>query len=74
MIGIEGMGDVVALAAKPAARLIDHLFGTDLVNCPSCEERRQDWNAAIPFNDPKMVRESGFEPEFPASQAGDLSD
>ena len=49
MIGIEGMGDVVALAAKPAARLIDHLFGTDLVNCPSCEERRQDWNAAIPL-------------------------
>lgn len=52
MIGIEGLGDVVALVAKPAARFIDGMIGTDLVNCPGCEERRKDWNAAVPFNQP----------------------
>lgn len=46
---IEGLGDLVELGAKPLARAIDRVFGTDLVNCPSCEQRRQDWNAAVPF-------------------------
>lgn len=46
---IEGMGDVVALGAKPIARAIDRMLGTDLTNCQECEERRKEWNAAVPF-------------------------
>lgn len=40
--GIEGLGDVVALAAKPIARGIDVIFGTDLENCGGCADR-QAW-------------------------------
>lgn len=49
MTGIEGIGDLVALGAKPVARAIDRFFGTDLEHCAACEERRKLLNAAMPF-------------------------
>lgn len=39
-----GAGDLVHLAAKPIATLIDKAFHTDLKNCPGCAKRRADWN------------------------------
>ena len=39
-----GLGDAVALVAEPIAQLSDALFGTKLVGCGSCAERRAALN------------------------------
>lgn len=41
----RNFGDMVALVAKPIARIIDGAFGTDLQNCESCAERQQRLNS-----------------------------
>ncbi len=46
---LTGLGDAAALIAKPVARLIDAALGTDLEHCDDCEQRRQRWNEAVPF-------------------------
>ena len=46
----QGLGDVAAAIANPIARGLDAVFHTDLVNCPGCEQRRKDWNEAVPLN------------------------
>lgn len=48
-VPVRGMGDVVAYVAKPVARAIDAVAGTDLKNCLACTQRQEDWNKAIPF-------------------------
>jgi hypothetical protein len=40
-----GLGDAVAVVAKPIARMSDALLGTKLVGCTSCAERQARWNA-----------------------------
>jgi hypothetical protein len=39
-----GLGDVVAAVAKPVARAIDKVAGTDLKNCEGCKGRRERLN------------------------------
>jgi hypothetical protein len=46
---LRGLGDTVALIAKPVARAIDKIVGTDLERCPACAQRRAKLNAAFPF-------------------------
>lgn len=41
--GIRGLGDLVALFAKPIAAVIG------LRDCGGCSQRQEDWNKAIPF-------------------------
>jgi hypothetical protein len=40
-----GLGDAAALAFKPMAWAIDKVWGTDLLHCEKCAERRAKWNA-----------------------------
>lgn len=49
---LMGMGDAVALVAKPAAGVIDLALGTELRNCQPCigpGGRQERMNAALPF-------------------------
>jgi hypothetical protein len=46
---LRGLGDVVALAAKPFARTIDVMFHTHLENCGGCLDRQEKLNALVPF-------------------------
>lgn len=46
---LRGLGDVVEVLAKPIARGIDKLAGTDIENCEGCAERRERLNRAVPF-------------------------
>lgn len=39
-----GLGDAVAVVAKPIARVIDAVAGTDLAHCGGCEKRRRALN------------------------------
>lgn len=41
------LGDRVAAIAKPVARAIDNIAGTDLENCGGCEQMRRDLNAGM---------------------------
>lgn len=50
---LRGVGDVVHLLAKPIALASDHLLGTDLQNCQSCANRREDWNEKYHFSQKK---------------------
>jgi hypothetical protein len=43
-----GYGDKLAQLLKPAAKIIDSLLGTDLVNCAGCAERQADLNERFP--------------------------
>lgn len=46
---LRGAGDLVAIPAKPIARGIDALIGTNLVNCGGCAKRQADWNEKFRF-------------------------
>lgn len=37
---IRGLGDIVEIVAKPIARTIDKVAGTDMENCSSCAQRK----------------------------------
>lgn len=43
-----GLGDAVALVARPVARAIDAAAGTNLVACAGCAKRREALNRAVP--------------------------
>lgn len=43
-----GLGDAVAKVAEPIAKVSDALFGTHLVGCQSCAERRAALNRLVP--------------------------
>ena len=45
----RGAGDLVAAAAKPVAKAIDAILGTDLQNCADCKEDQEKLNRAFPF-------------------------
>lgn len=49
----RGLGDVVAIFAKPIARVIDGVLGTNLEHCAGCAQRQEDWNQAVPLPPPK---------------------
>ncbi len=40
----RGLGDVVEAVAKPVARMIDRIAGTDIEHCPGCARRRDALN------------------------------
>lgn len=40
----RGLGDVVEAVAKPVARIIDRVTGSDLAHCPGCARRRDMLN------------------------------
>ena len=46
---IKGLGDIVHLAAKPIARVMDKTIGTSLSGCGSCDKRREALNRAVPL-------------------------
>jgi hypothetical protein len=46
---MSGLGDAVALIAKPIARVIDRVGGTQLENCKPCARRQAKLNALMPF-------------------------
>jgi len=48
-IETRGLGDVVALGAKPVARVLDRIFGTRFFDCGKCEERQTKLNDLVPF-------------------------
>ncbi len=54
----RGAGDVVAKIAKPVARFVDSIFGTDLENCRGCGQRQDKMNKKIPFGLPKHPEKS----------------
>lgn len=41
----KGLGDAVETVAKPIAKAIDKIAGTDLEHCPSCERRKSFLNS-----------------------------
>jgi hypothetical protein len=45
----KGAGDVVQAIAKPIAKVIDAIVGTNLKTCSACERRRKALNRAMPF-------------------------
>jgi hypothetical protein len=48
--GFRGAGDMVAAVAKPIARAVDAVLGTDLVNCGGCKQRQEKLNELMPFD------------------------
>lgn len=46
---LKGMGDVVAVVAKPIARAVDAVAGTKLAQCGGCAKRQESLNRAMPF-------------------------
>ena len=40
----RGLGDMVEAAAKPVARMIDRIAGTDIEHCSGCARRRDAMN------------------------------
>ena len=57
LTNLNGAGDLFAIAAKLTARMIDaatrnmpYGLHTNLTNCGGCQERREQWNKAIPFD------------------------
>ena len=41
----KGLGDIVEIVAKPIAKGIDAIAGTDLEHCPGCERRKSFLNS-----------------------------
>lgn len=44
----RGLGDVVEAVAKPIARQIDRIAGTDIEHCHGCAARRKMLNKRFP--------------------------
>lgn len=47
-VQLRGLGDLVAIAAKPVVLVSDRVLGTDLAHCGGCAARRAALNAAVP--------------------------
>ena len=43
----RGKGDAIADVAKPIAKTIDFLMGTDLQNCAGCNKMQQNLNSGM---------------------------
>lgn len=46
---IRGMGDIVASFAKPIAKAIDSIAGTDIQHCGGCASRQEALNETFPL-------------------------
>ena len=64
-----GLGDVVAVFAKPIGAASDAILGTDFANCRGCAERQERWNASHPNVNPFADKEFNSAPPsaFPSS-------
>lgn len=49
---LTGLGDAIARIAKPIARALDRVAGTNLENCKPCAKRQAKLNQAFPFPKP----------------------
>ena len=49
---ISGLGDAIALIARPIAGIIDRVAGTNLRNCGGCQRRRENLNRLVSFSNP----------------------
>ena len=47
---ITGLGDAIALIAKPIARALDRVAGTKLEHCQPCARRQAKLNRLLPFS------------------------
>jgi hypothetical protein len=47
----EGLGDKIERVARPIAKTIDYIFGTDIQGCKGCEQMRDDLNAGMSFTE-----------------------
>jgi lauroyl/myristoyl acyltransferase len=47
---MKGLGDAVAYIAKPIAKVIDKMAGTNLKSCNACNKRQHRLNQIIPFD------------------------
>jgi hypothetical protein len=45
----RGLGDIVESVAKPIARAVDRIAGTDIEHCQGCAKRRDALNRALPL-------------------------
>lgn len=45
----RGLGDIVEAVAKPIARAVDRVDGTDIQHCKGCAKRRDALNRALPL-------------------------
>jgi hypothetical protein len=45
----RGIGDVVATVARPVARALDAIAGTQWTGCAACQKRRAAMNRFLPF-------------------------
>lgn len=45
---VTGLGDVIAFVVQPIAQGMDAVLHTNLRNCGGCQERKEDYNAAVP--------------------------
>lgn len=57
---LRGLGDLIEAVAKPIARAIDAIAGTDIEHCEGCESRRQAANRLVPFNSPVPAQDGGI--------------
>lgn len=48
-----GLGDAVEVVAKPVAKAIDRVLGTNLEHCGGCARRKAKLNALVPSLRPK---------------------
>lgn len=46
---VQGLGDIVERIAKPIARTIDKVAGTDIEHCSACARRRALLNEKFPL-------------------------
>ncbi len=46
----KGLGDLVEKVAKPIAKTIDFMIGTNLTKCQSCGERKEWLNKKVPLS------------------------
>ena len=45
----KGLGDIIEGIAKPIAKVVDVVAGTDLENCGACKKRKIYLNTKFPF-------------------------
>ena len=44
-------GDVISVIAKPVAKVVDAVFGTDIQHCAGCDKMQKDLNSGKRFAD-----------------------
>jgi hypothetical protein len=66
----RGLGDVVERVAKPIARVIDRVAGTDIEHCEGCASRRAALNHALPFGPQDPPPPASTQAEVPCLNCG----